>query len=47
MEDAVLGTDLGLPSESVGRLRDREGERAPYFTTLIVPPARGGRGEAL
>ena len=48
MEDAVLGTDLGLPSESVGRLRDRPaGERAPYFTTVIVPPSRGGRGEAL
>ena len=49
MQDAVLGTDLGLPSESVSRLRDRpEGqERAPYFTTVIVPPMRGGRGEAL
>ena len=48
MEEAVLGTDLGLPSESVGRLRDRAGgERAPYFTTLILPPRRGGRGEAL
>ena len=48
MQDAVLGTDLGLPSERVSRLRDRpEGERAPYFTTLIVPPRRGGRGEAL
>jgi precorrin-2/cobalt-factor-2 C20-methyltransferase len=48
MDEAVLGTDLGLPSERVGRLRDRaEAGRAPYFTTLIVPPARGGRGEAL
>jgi precorrin-2/cobalt-factor-2 C20-methyltransferase len=48
MEDAVLGTDLGLPSERVGRLCDRPaGERAPYFTTVIVPPRRGGRGEAL
>jgi precorrin-2/cobalt-factor-2 C20-methyltransferase len=48
MEDAVLGTDLGLPSEQVGMLRDRPvGERAPYFTTVIVPPGRGGRGEAL
>jgi hypothetical protein len=47
MENAVLGTDLGLPTESVGRLRDRATDRAPYFTTLIVPPLRGSRGEAL
>jgi precorrin-2/cobalt-factor-2 C20-methyltransferase len=47
MENAVLGTDLGLPTESVGRLRDRATDRAPYFTTLIVPPVRGSRGEAL
>lgn len=46
--DAVLGTDLGLPGERVGALRDRApAGRAPYFTTLIVPPARGGRGAAL
>lgn len=47
-EQAVLGTDLGLPGEHVGALLDRPAERAPYFTTLIVPPARGGpRGAAL
>jgi precorrin-2/cobalt-factor-2 C20-methyltransferase len=46
--DAVLGTDLGLPGEQVGALLDRAtAGRAPYFTTLIVPPARGGRGAAL
>jgi precorrin-2/cobalt-factor-2 C20-methyltransferase len=47
--DAVLGTDLGLPTERIGGLRDRKAAnmRVPYFTTLIVPPARGGRGEAL
>ena len=45
--DAVLGTDLGLPTEHVGGLREHADERAPYFTTLIVPPVRGGRGEAL
>jgi precorrin-2/cobalt-factor-2 C20-methyltransferase len=45
---AVLGTDLGLPGEQVGALLDHVAERAPYFTTLIVPPARGGpRGAAL
>ena len=44
---AVLGTDLGLAGEHVGALLDHPAERAPYFTTLIVPPARGGRGAAL
>lgn len=43
---AVLGTDLGLPTEAIARLADR-GSRAPYFTTLIAPPARGQRGGAL
>ena len=47
VDGAVLGTDLGLESESIGALKDRDGGRAPYFTTLIVPPARGGRGEQL
>lgn len=47
-DTAVLGTDLGLASESIGALRkSTDGERAPYFTTLIVPPTRGGRGEKL
>ncbi|HWG27682.1 precorrin-2 C(20)-methyltransferase [Actinospica sp.] len=44
---AVLGTDLGLETENIGALKSRDGGRAPYFTTLIVPPARGGRGEKL
>jgi precorrin-2/cobalt-factor-2 C20-methyltransferase len=44
---AVLGTDLGLPGEHIGALLDHPARRAPYFTTLIVPPARGGRGAAL
>jgi precorrin-2/cobalt-factor-2 C20-methyltransferase len=45
---AVLGTDLGLSGEHVGALLDHAAERAPYFTTLIVPPVRGGtRGAAL
>jgi len=44
---AVLGTDLGLPTECVSGLLDREDGRAPYFTTLIVPPSRGERGGAL
>lgn len=45
--DAVLGTDLGLATERIGKLSDREQGRAPYFTTLIVPPNRGSRGGAL
>ena len=50
---AVLGTDLGLPSETITRLAGRDAAsetppgRAPYFTTLIAPPARGQRGGAL
>jgi len=52
-EHAVLGTDLGLPGEAISRLADRVAAaetspaRAPYFTTLIAPPARGQRGGAL
>jgi precorrin-2/cobalt-factor-2 C20-methyltransferase len=46
-DGAVLGTDLGLDTETVGALKSQDGGRAPYFTTLIVPPARGGRGEML
>lgn len=68
-ENAVLGTDLGLPTQKIIRLADRaraaaagtdggtgaeadpgsgaDRARAPYFTTLIAPPARGQRGGAL
>lgn len=46
-DGAILGTDLGLSTESIGGLSSRDGGRAPYFTTLIVPPTRGGRGEKL
>lgn len=49
-ENAFLGTDLGLPTETITRLADRTAPghgRAPYFTTLIAPPARGRRGGAL
>jgi precorrin-2/cobalt-factor-2 C20-methyltransferase len=48
---AVLGTDLGLPTERIVPLADlaaaRPGGPTPYFTTLIVPPPRGDRGGAL
>jgi precorrin-2/cobalt-factor-2 C20-methyltransferase len=45
---AVLGTDLGLPTERVEPLAKHETDGpAPYFTTLIVPPTRVERGGAL
>ena len=53
---AVLGTDLGLPTERIGSLAelinragpDEPAAPAPYFTTLIAPPPRGlGRGGSL
>ena len=45
---AVLGIDLGLPTERIGALTTQPaGASAPYFTTLIAPPARGQRGGAL
>ncbi|HEU5331513.1 MAG TPA: precorrin-2 C(20)-methyltransferase [Actinocrinis sp.] len=52
---AVLGTDLGLPTERTGPLTDlveraepNDPAPAPYFTTLIAPPPRRpGRGGSL
>ncbi|HEV2634915.1 MAG TPA: precorrin-2 C(20)-methyltransferase [Actinocrinis sp.] len=44
---AVLGTDLGLPDERIGPLTEAPAGRAPYFTTLIIPPTRGERGGSL
>lgn len=45
--DAVLGCDLGLESERIVALSDFAELRAPYFSTLIIPAVRGGRGAAL
>jgi precorrin-2/cobalt-factor-2 C20-methyltransferase len=44
---AVLGSDLGLPTERIGTLAEQPSGAAPYFTTLIAPPTRGQRGGAL
>jgi precorrin-2/cobalt-factor-2 C20-methyltransferase len=47
-DDAILGTDLGLPAEQIAPLAAHAaGMAAPYFTTLIAPPTRGQRGGAL
>jgi precorrin-2/cobalt-factor-2 C20-methyltransferase len=48
---AVLGSELGLAGERITPLREwvqsPAEQTASYFTTLIVPPDRGARGEAL
>ena len=46
-ENAVLGSELGLPEERIMPLARWDEERASYFTTLIIPAARRGRGRAL
>jgi precorrin-2/cobalt-factor-2 C20-methyltransferase len=51
LENAVYGAALGLPAESVrhgaeiAELPDSGG--APYLSTLLMPPARRGRGGRL
>ena len=47
-DDAILGTNLGLPTEQIAPLAAHAaGAAVPYFTTLIAPPTRGQRGGAL
>lgn len=44
--DGVLGVDVGLPGETITPLCDVDTDRAPYFSTVLVAPARtetGGR----
>ncbi|WP_030224387.1 precorrin-2 C(20)-methyltransferase [Streptomyces sp. NRRL WC-3626] len=46
--DAVWGSALGLPEESVRPAAELDGEPLPYLSTLIAPPRRdGGRGGKL
>jgi precorrin-2/cobalt-factor-2 C20-methyltransferase len=46
--DAVWGSALGLPEESVRAAADLDGQPLPYLSTLIAPPRRdGGRGGKL
>jgi precorrin-2/cobalt-factor-2 C20-methyltransferase len=48
IEDAVWGSALGLPEESVRPAAELGGEPLPYLSTLIAPPRRdGGRGGKL
>lgn len=46
-DEAVLGSELGLPGERIVPLAQWDEQRASYFTTLIIPAARRGRGAAL
>jgi len=47
-DGAILGTDLGLPTEHISPLAAHApGAPTPYFTTVIAPPTRGERGGAL
>ncbi|MEU2226498.1 precorrin-2 C(20)-methyltransferase [Streptomyces sp. NPDC012751] len=40
--DAVWGSALGLPEESVRPAAELDGVALPYLSTLIAPPRRGG-----
>ncbi|WP_221354987.1 precorrin-2 C(20)-methyltransferase [Streptomyces beigongshangae] len=47
-EDAVWGSALGLPEESIRRAAELDGAPLPYLSTLIAPARReGGRGGKL
>lgn len=48
IDDAVWGSALGLPEESVRPAADLDGAPLPYLSTLIAPARRdGGRGGKL
>lgn len=48
LADAVYGAGLGLPGEDIRPAAELDPDRpGPYLSTLIVPPARTGRGGAL
>ncbi|MFD4611464.1 precorrin-2 C(20)-methyltransferase [Streptomyces sp. NPDC058451] len=48
IDDAVWGSALGLPEESIRPASGLDGERLPYLSTLIAPARReGGRGGKL
>ena len=45
--EAILGVDVGLPTESIKRLAETDSNATSYFSTLIVPPTRTRTGERL
>ncbi|MFG2784526.1 precorrin-2 C(20)-methyltransferase [Streptomyces prunicolor] len=48
IEDAVWGSALGLPEESIRPAAELDGRPLPYLSTLIAPARReGGRGGKL
>jgi precorrin-2/cobalt-factor-2 C20-methyltransferase len=48
LDGAVYGAGLGLPGEDVRPAADLDPDApGPYLATLIVPPARSGRGAGL
>ncbi|MBA3906552.1 MAG: precorrin-2 C(20)-methyltransferase [Pseudonocardiales bacterium] len=48
LDGAVYGARLGLPDEDIRPAADLDpGKPGPYLSTLIVPPRRGARGDAL
>ena len=44
-DDAVAGIDVGLPAEQISAVSELDS--APYFTSVLWPAKRGGRGERL
>jgi precorrin-2/cobalt-factor-2 C20-methyltransferase len=48
LDDAVWGSALGLPEESIRPAAELDGATLPYLSTLIAPARRdGGRGGKL
>ena len=46
-DQAVLGVDIGTPGERTIPLSESLAEDQPYFSTILIPPARTGTGGRL
>ncbi|WIY82197.1 precorrin-2 C(20)-methyltransferase [Propionimicrobium sp. PCR01-08-3] len=44
-EDAIAGINIGLPNEQLSQVSELE--NAPYFTSVLWPAKRSGRGQRL
>lgn len=44
---AVIGVNVGLPGQELRPLAELDAARAPYFSTVLVAPARGTTGGRL